>query len=253
MPVRKVNELRHSSSSGLLLFRIAKLCFIVTFGHVALHGLLRGEEREHVEREADDHEPEGHGGEERLQVAVGRDERGDEDAEARADDHRADGSSARELGALARVAGHRAGERAVGDVDEAVGQAEGRVRQVGVEQHAALADLRDRERRDAEQQQRQRAEEDERPELAEPLAVRAVDDAAGEHVGERVEDPHDEQQRAGRGSRDARDVGVVDEQEHGGRREGQVVRRVAGAVADDAQLGELLLGADVRRCGGGAV
>ena len=184
---------------------------------------------------------------------VGRDERGDEDAEARADDHRADGPGARELGALARVAGHRAGERAVGDVDEAVGQAECRVGEVGVEQHAGLADLRDRERRDAEQQQRERAEEDERPELAEPLAVGAVDDATGEDVGECVEDADDEQQRAGRGRRDARDVRVVDEQEHRGRGEGQVVRRVAGAVADDAQLGELLLGADVRRCGGGAV
>ena len=31
MPVRNMNELRHSSSSGLLLFRIAKLCFIDTF------------------------------------------------------------------------------------------------------------------------------------------------------------------------------------------------------------------------------
>ena len=30
MPVRNTNELRHSSSSGVLLFRIAKLCFIET-------------------------------------------------------------------------------------------------------------------------------------------------------------------------------------------------------------------------------
>ena len=187
---------------------------------------------------------------------VGRDERGDEDAERRR--RRPPRRWCGRCASLARSPGllrHRAGERAVGDVDEAVGQAERRVGEVGVEQHAALADLRHREGGDAEQQQRQRAEQDERPELAEALAVGAVDDAAGEHVGEGVEDAHDEQQRAGRGGRDARDIRVVDEQEHRGGGEGEVVRGVAGAVADDAELGCSFF-VRCRRCGvagGGAV
>ena len=139
-------------------------------GDGAVDPFLGGQEGEEVQGRADDDEDQGDGGERGLEVGARLDQRGHEDAEGGADQQRADHPGGAEFGALPRVLGHGAGQRAVGDVDQAVGQAQGGVRDVGVEQGAGFAELRDGEGGHAQQQQRDGAEHDERAELAEPLA-----------------------------------------------------------------------------------
>ena len=117
------------------------------------------------------------------------------------------------------------GERAVGDVDEAVGEPEQRVGDVGVDERAGRAEVGDGEDGDVEQQQRERARRAGTGGTCPSGVVGLVDEAAGEEVGEPVPDAHDEEQRPdGRGG-DPDDVGVVEEQEHRRHREREVVAR----------------------------
>ena len=101
-----------------------------------------------------------------------------------------------------------------------------------------MPDLRDGEGGDAEQQQRHRAEHDERAEFAELLVVGLVHHAAGEDVGEGIKDANHQQQGSCCGCADAGYVRVVEQQEHGGCGEGEVVGGIAGAIAENADLGQ---------------
>jgi hypothetical protein len=76
------------------------------------------------------------------------------------------------------------------------------------------------------------------PELA-PSGLGAVDDPAGEDVGEGVPEPDHQEHRADGGGADARHVGVVHEQEERRDGEREVVGCVTGAVTDHLQGSEL--------------
>ena len=144
----------------------------------------------------------GIGGQLRGRLLDGRDLRGDDVGEQDATDGRAERASGNKLGPFIHRLAHRGGQRAVGNVDQGIDQAQGRISQVGVKQlcvHVGV-DLEDSEPlysrcgdievEEAEEQDRDGEPQDERPELA-PACHDLVDRAAGEQVGEGVPQAYD--------------------------------------------------------------
>ena len=173
----------------------------------------------------------------RGQGVLLRPQRGDLRRDDEADQHAAgggaEGAARDQLGPLVDRLRHGRGQRAVGDVDQRVQQAEDGVGEVDVEQRRRVTQPgRHAEGQEAQEEQRHGEEEDERAELA-PAGHGPVHRAAGDQVGEGVPEPHDEEHRPDRGGGEAGDVGVVVEQECGAEREGQVAAEVAQAVSDE--------------------
>src|SRR5690606_15718280 len=75
-------------------------------------------------------------------------------------------------------------------------------------------------------------DEDEGPELAQPPGAPGVDETSRHQVGHRVDEPDDEEHRADDGGADPHDVGVVEDEEHPGHREREVVGEVAGRIRE---------------------
>jgi hypothetical protein len=173
------------------------------------------------------------GGGERLVGGDAVDLRRDEEGQQHAGESGAQAPRSGELGSLARLLGHGRGQRAVGHIDQRVDQSEDPVGEVGVQQGRSAGQARGhRECQDAKEQQGDRTENDEGPELA-PPGHGAVDHPAGEEVGEGVPQSHDEEHGADGGGGKADDIGVIEKQEGGAQGEGEVVGDVPRAIADD--------------------